>query len=126
MEKAQSLILLYDARCGVCDTAVQWLKRRRGQEHLVFAANDGETARIAGEPAGGEELGVVVWDGSQRFVGPPALALALRALGGAWPLLGHLLQLTPQWLSRLVYGWIARHRGAISEHCGLTVTKLRD
>lgn len=124
--KARSLILLYDARCGVCDLAVQWLQRRRGHEQIFFAANDGETARLAGEPAGGEELGVVVWDGAQRRVGPPALAHALRALGGGWPLLGHLLDALPQWLNQAAYGWVARHRRTISERCGLKVTQQRD
>lgn len=117
--RAAPLIVLFDARCGLCERSVAWLARRDREGALLFAPNDGVTARLAGEPAGGEPSGVVVLEGSRRLVGAPALARALRALGGVWAPLGSLLDALPRPLSGVIYRWVAGRRGPISEACGL-------
>ena len=116
--RAAPLIVLYDARCGFCDRCIAWLERRDRQGALLFAPNTGATARIAGEPPGGETGGLVTWDGSRRQVGAPALARALRALGGGWKLAGIALDALPRLLAARVYGWVAGRRQSISANCG--------
>lgn len=112
------LIVLFDAQCGLCERSVAWLARRDRRGAMLFAPNDGVTARIAGEPRGGEPDGVVVLEGSRRHVGAPALARALRALGGIWPLAGRALDALPRPLSAAVYRWVAGRRRHISGACG--------
>lgn len=116
---AAPLIVLFDARCGLCERSVAWLARRDRRGALLFAPNDGVTARLAGEPVGGEPSGVVVLDGSRRLVGAPALARALRALGGVWSLAGLVLDALPRALSGVIYRWVAGRRSQISSACGL-------
>lgn len=113
------LIVLFDAECGLCERSVAWLARRDRRGALLFAPNDGVTARLAGEPPGGEPSGVVALDGSRRHVGAPALARALRALGGIWSPLGILLDTLPRPISNTLYRWVAGRRGPISSACGL-------
>lgn len=119
MSTAQ-LIVLFDAQCGLCERSVAWLMRRDQHGALLFAQNDGVTARIAGEPAGGEDAGIVVLDGSRRLVGAPAVALALRALGGIWSVAGLALGALPRPLADALYRCIAGRRQAISGACGLS------
>ncbi len=113
------LIVLFDGQCGLCERSVGWLISRDLQGALLLAANDGITARIAGEPAGGESSGIVVLDGSRRLVGAPALARALRPLGGIWSVAGWMLDTVPRPLAATVYGWIAGRRQNISKLCNL-------
>lgn len=114
------LIVLFDGQCGLCERSVGWLIRRDRHGALLLAANDGTTARIAGEPAGGEASGIVVLDGSRRLVGAPALARALRALGGIWAAAGWTLDTVPRPVAAALYGYIAGRRQAISSLCSLT------
>lgn len=116
---AAPLIVLFDGQCGLCERSVVWLAGRDRHGALLFAPNDGATARIAGEPAGGEDAGIVVLEGSRRRVGAPALARALRALGGAWALAGRMLEALPRPLAAGLYNWIAGRRRSISNLCDL-------
>jgi len=113
------LIVLFDGQCGLCERSVGWLLRRDHRGALLFAPNDGVTARLAGEPAGGEAAGIVVLEGSRRRVGAPALARALRALGGIWAAAGWSLDALPRPLATRLYGWIAGRRQGISSLCDL-------
>lgn len=113
------LIVLYDGACGLCDRSARWLARRDRAGRLLLAPNVGVTARMAGEPPRGEEAGIVVWDGSRRLVGVPAIARALRALGAAWPLAGRALDLLPRAITSTVYAAIARRRGRGKPSCEL-------
>jgi predicted DCC family thiol-disulfide oxidoreductase YuxK len=112
------LIVLYDQQCGLCDRSAAWLARRNSQGRLLLAPNQGVTATIAGEPEGGENTGLVAWQGSRRFVGAPALAAALKALGGIWSVAGWLLDALPSPLANGAYRLIAARRQRISTACG--------
>ena len=114
-----ALIVLFDGDCGLCNRSARWLARRDGRGRLLLAPNAGVTARIAGEPPGGEDAGIVVWDGSRRLVGVPALVRALAELDGAWPLAGRLLGALPRRLADAAYGWVARNRRRVSPDCAL-------
>ena len=113
------LIVLFDGQCGLCERSVAWLARRDRRGALLFATTAGTTARIAGEPPGGEPDGVVVLDGSRRHVGAPALARALRALGGIWAVAGLALDALPRSIASALYRSIAGRRQAISGACGI-------
>ncbi len=112
------LIVLYDQQCGLCDRSAAWLARRNSQGKLLLAPNQGVTAKIAGEPEGGENTGLVAWQGSRRLVGAPALAAALKALGGIWGVAGWLLDALPSPLANGAYRLVAARRHRISEACG--------
>ncbi len=113
------IIVLFDGGCGLCNRSALWLARRDRRGRLLMAPNAGATARIAGEPPGGEEDGIVVWDGARRLVGVPAIARALRELGGAWPLAGAALGSLPRWLTHPAYAFVARRRRLSKPACAL-------
>lgn len=125
MSTAQ-LIVLFDAQCGLCERSVAWLMRRDQHGALLFAPNDGVTARIAGEPAGGEDAGIVVLDGSRRLVGAPAVARALRALGGIWSVAGLALGALPRPLAAGLYNCVARRRRTLGCAIGDERSGIRD
>ncbi len=113
------LILLYDGDCGLCNRSARWLARRDARRRLLMAPNTGVTARVAGEPAGGEDAGIVVWDGARRLVGVPAVARALLELRGGWPLAGLVLGALPGCLTHRVYAAVARRRRRSKPDCTL-------
>lgn len=115
----RDLIVLFDGDCGLCNRSARWLARRDRRGRLLLAPNTGATARIAGEPPGGEDAGIVVWDGSRRLVGVPAVARALRELGAGWPLAGTLLAALPRLVSHPIYAFVARHRRRLKPACEL-------
>lgn len=113
------IIVLFDGDCGLCNRSAMWLARRDRGRRLLLAPNTGATARVLGEPAGGEQTGIVVWEGARRLVGVPAIARALRELGGAWPLAGAMLGTLPRWLTHPAYAFVARHRRLSKPACAL-------
>lgn len=116
---AGELIILFDGDCGLCSRSARWLARRDRSHRLILAPNAGATARILGEPPGGEQAGIVAWDGARRLVGVPALARALRELGGIWRLAGAILAALPCWLTHPPYALVARHRRLGQPSCEL-------
>jgi predicted DCC family thiol-disulfide oxidoreductase YuxK len=119
MMRPTELIVLYDGDCGLCNRSARWLANRDQEGRLLMAPNAGVTARIAGEPPGGEDAGIVVWDGAHRLVGVPAIARALRELRGAWPLAGRLIGALPRWVTHPVYAAVAKRRGRSGPACAL-------
>jgi len=106
----QPLIVLIDGTCALCDGTAAWLARRDPAGRMVFATNQGEVARIAGEPPGGDAGTIVVWDGSRRLVRSSAVLRLLRALGGGWRWVAVLAGLCPAVLRDLAYDQVARRR----------------
>ena len=104
------LVVLIDGSCAMCNGAAAWLARRDVAGAMIFATNQGEVARIAGEPPGGDMGTIVVWDGSRRLVRSDAVLLLLRTLGGGWRLLAGLAVFCPVALRDFVYDQVARRR----------------
>lgn len=77
---------------------------------MLFAANAGEAARIMGEPPGGDDRTVVVWEGSSRLVRVAALVAMLRRLDRGWRLLAGALSLVPAAWADLAYDFVAARR----------------
>jgi predicted DCC family thiol-disulfide oxidoreductase YuxK len=104
------LVVLIDGTCALCNGTAAWLARRNVDGVMVFATNQGEVARIAGEPPGGDMGTIVVWDGSRRLVRSDAVLLLLRTLGGFWRLLAWLAWLCPAVVRDFIYDQVARRR----------------
>jgi predicted DCC family thiol-disulfide oxidoreductase YuxK len=104
------LVVLIDGSCALCNGTAAWLACRDVAGAMVFATNQGEVARIAGEPAGGDMGTIVVWDGSRRLVRSAAVLALLRTLGGGWRLLAWWACLCPGTLRDFLYDQVARRR----------------
>jgi predicted DCC family thiol-disulfide oxidoreductase YuxK len=104
------LVVLIDGTCAMCNGTATWLARRNAAGRLIFATNQGEVARIAGEPSGGDPDTIVVWDGSRRLVRSTAILSLLGALGGGWRLLAALVRLCPAAVRDFAYDQVARRR----------------
>jgi predicted DCC family thiol-disulfide oxidoreductase YuxK len=104
------LLVLIDGTCALCNGTAAWLARRNADGTMLFATNQGEVARIAGEPPGGDMGTIVVWDGSRRLVRSDAVLLLLRTLGGGWRLLAVAARLCPGALRNFLYDQVARRR----------------
>ena len=104
------LVVLIDGTCALCNGTAAWLARRNVDGVMVFATNQGEVARIAGEPPGGDMGTIVVWDGSRRVVRSAAVLLLLRTLGGGWRSLAWLAWFCPAALRDFIYDQVARRR----------------
>ena len=104
------LVVLIDGTCALCNGTAAWLARRNVDGAMIFATNQGEVARIAGEPPGGDMGTIVVWDGSRRLVRSAAVLLLLRTLGGGWRWLAAAARLCPGAWRDFVYDQVARRR----------------
>jgi predicted DCC family thiol-disulfide oxidoreductase YuxK len=111
--------VLIDGTCALCNGTVAWLARRDAAGDIIFATNQGEAARIAGEPPGGDPDTLVVWDGSRRLVKSGAVLALLRTLGSGWRLLARLAWFCPASFRDFVYDQVAhrRHRFAGPDAC---------
>ena len=108
--KAVPLVVLFDGDCVMCNGVAGWLAARDPHGRMIFATSQGEAARVAGEPPGGDPDTVVVWEGSRRLVRSSAALRLLRALGGGWAALAWVARLCPEFLLDLLYDQIARRR----------------
>ncbi|PAW85954.1 MAG: hypothetical protein B9S29_00655 [Opitutia bacterium Tous-C2FEB] len=108
--EAIPIIVLIDGDCALCNRTAQWFAARDARGTMVFAPNNGETARILGEPRGGDQGTVVVWVGSQRLVRSTAVFRMMRCLGGAWGLLARSMGWVPGRWADAVYGLVAQRR----------------
>jgi len=104
------LIVLIDGDCPMCNATATWFARRDPAGRMIFAANQGTVARIAGEPPGGDGRTLVVWMGSRRLTRSVAVLALLRQLGGGWGWLARVAGCCPVGLSDGVYDAVARHR----------------
>jgi predicted DCC family thiol-disulfide oxidoreductase YuxK len=107
---SEPLVVLIDGSCALCNCTVAWLSRRNAAGRMIFATNRGATARVAGEPPGGDPDTIVVWDGSRRLVRSAAVLALLRALGGGWGWLASVARLCPPALRDSIYDQVARRR----------------
>jgi predicted DCC family thiol-disulfide oxidoreductase YuxK len=104
------LVVLIDGTCAMCNGTTVWLARRDRAGRMIFATNQGEVARIVGEPPGGDPDTIVVWDGSRRLVRSEAVLVLLRALGGGWRFVAMLASACPASLRDGLYDQVARRR----------------
>lgn len=114
-------VIFFDRDCLLCDGTVKFLMKRDRASRLRFAPLQGETAaalfaRHPGVRQNPEALTSIVaaldHDTPQECVAmkSTAVAVALRALGGFWAVVGGLLKVTPRPLRDWGYDLVARHR----------------
>lgn len=108
--EAVPVIVLIDGDCALCNRTAQWFSARDSQGAMVFATNTGESARILGEPPGGDNRTVVVWVGSQRLVRSAAVLRMLQLLGGGWGFLAWTVGWVPAFWADGIYDFIACRR----------------
>lgn len=104
--------VFFDGYCGLCDRFVTFLVRWDRRRALRFAPLQGETAagRFAEGLRGADDPASVIYEDAEGVHTRSTAALrALRALGGAWRLIG-ILELVPRVLRDGIYDWVARHR----------------
>jgi predicted DCC family thiol-disulfide oxidoreductase YuxK len=114
----ESLLIVYDADCGVCQASVEWLKRRDRRALFHFMGNDGDLP--PGVSREETEHTLVVIEGDRKWTRSAAVARLLREIRGLG-LLGRLLQIPA--IARLAdrgYDKFALNRHRISAALGLT------
>lgn len=108
-------ILFYDGECGFCNGAVRWFLARDRRGVLRFAPLQGPT--YASLPLPGKPLDmstmVLLMNGRLHTQSSASVRL-LRAIGGAWGMIGALLWVVPKPLRDLGYRLVARHRYRIA------------
>ena len=100
--------LIFDGDCGFCTTSANWVERRTTADVVPWQRFDLDAAGLTEA----EASAAVQWvDGEQRLSGARAIAAVLRRCGGAWPLVGRLIDLPPMRpLAALGYRLVARYR----------------
>jgi predicted DCC family thiol-disulfide oxidoreductase YuxK len=114
----ESLLIVYDADCGVCQATVEWLKQRDRRALFHFVGNDGDLP--AGVSREETEHTLVVLEGQRKWTRSAAVARLLREIRGL-ALVGRVLQIPI--LARLAdvgYDKFALNRHRISAALGLT------
>lgn len=105
-------VLVFDGDCGFCTSTVHWLLAR-----IRTPVRAVPWQRLDLEAYGLTERDVrrFVWwidEIGRRDRGHRAVARALEACGGGWPLVGRLLRTPPfGWLGAVGYRLVARFRG---------------
>lgn len=115
----ERLLVLYDGTCGLCDRSVRFLLPRDRRGALRFAPLQGDLGRrlLAAHrlPPGVEADTFVAVEarGTDRervWTRGSAAARVLRAIGGAWALVGVLLWVVPRPVVDGAYDLLARVR----------------
>ncbi len=124
----ETLLIIYDGDCGLCQAARRWAQQRDRQRRLLFVPyQETDLARLAPGltvAQAARALYAIAPDG-RRFRGARAVFETLRHLPGSWALLGTVGAWTP--VSLLVepcYRLLAHHRARLSRWLGLTHCQL--
>jgi predicted DCC family thiol-disulfide oxidoreductase YuxK len=119
-----TLTVLYDEDCGFCDEAARWLARR-GIGIEIAAIGSAQGAALLRDLALGERYaGVHAVDRlGRRRTGAGAVSAIARLVPGCQVLAAIASQFPGA--TSLVYGAIARRRGAISSLLGVTACGVR-
>lgn len=106
-------VLVFDGDCGFCTASARWVERRlpasSGASVEPWQALDLKALRLT--PT---DVATAAWwiePGGAKRRGAQAIAASLRAVGGAWGVIGRVLRVPPvSWLAAAVYAVVARNR----------------
>ena len=106
------MIVVFDAKCLLCNASVQFLLRHDHRGILRFASIQGKSGREllaqAGLRADGLQTLLLV-DGNRSWQHTAAILRVLHALGWPWRA-AWIAWLVPSLLRDAVYRWLARNR----------------
>ncbi len=115
------MILIFDGECEFCRNCVQWIQSRVQLRAIPYQEAD-LTQHMLSEAEAQESVQLVLAD--RTLSGADAVAYLLKLT--RWRGLGLMIS-TFLPLSRLCYGWVARHRNsAIVRFINLLVMKTID
>ena len=108
----ESLIILFDGDCGLCNAALQFVVARDSSRRFQFASL---SSAVAGRLLARFEIkettleSVVLLDGNTAYLRSDAALRIVGQLGRPWRWLG-VLRVVPRPVRDWVYDWVARHR----------------
>lgn len=105
-------LVLYDAKCGLCQHSVQWLLRKDKKQELYFAPLQGETAKPflqSSQLPDNLDSIVYIREQSEIFWYSSAVLQVVRVLSFPWSGL-YLGWYVPRFLRDVVYKWVAANR----------------
>lgn len=104
-------MMIYDGDCGFCRSSVAWLRARLPDDCRTVAYQSLDLDRFGLTTSDAEAAAYWVDGEGGLHRGAAAIAAGLRACGGAWGVLGRVLEVPPlSWLARGVYAVVARNR----------------
>lgn len=105
-------LLVFDGECGFCTVSAGFIVRRIRPRAFVVPWQRLDLAPLGLSPARCTEAVQWVGDDDSVLSGNRAIMAMLRTAPGAWPLVGRAGDLPGvAVLARVVYQWIADHRG---------------
>jgi|GEM_PF-966066 len=114
----QSLVILFDGRCGICTQAACWLRARDHHARLRLIPNQrpGMLLRFG---LSQDQVDAAVWlidlASGRKLRASAAFNRALLEFGGVWPWIGRALGIAPlHTAEEAAYRWVAAHRGRLA------------
>lgn len=122
----KKMIVFFDGECQLCQSSLKWLNRVDGEDRLLFAPLQGETARRHEIDRENDSLAVIE-DGEVWRASEAVMRACLRA-GGPGLILGGILLLIPEPLREWGYRVVARNRLRLMKGgaCGLPEEGMRE
>jgi len=123
---AEKMIVFFDGECQLCQSSLRWLNRVDGEDRLLFAPLQGETARQNNINRKDDSMAVIedgeVWRASE------AVMRAFLRAGGPGLVFGGILLLTPEPIREWGYRLVARYRLRLMRNraCGLPEEGMRE
>lgn len=123
-----TLTVIYDGDCGICNWLRMWAERRDSAGRLHFVPN--QTADLDALAPGltreqASAAAYAVFPDGQRLRGARAIFATLRRVPGLWRWIGIVGALPPLvWLAEPVYRVIAHHRARVSVWLGLAQCRV--
>ncbi len=123
-----SLLVIYDGDCGICNALRQWAESRYTANRLKFVpyqtADLDSLAPGLTRASASRAVYTIRADG-KRLRGARAIFETLRYNAGIWRVVGRLGALPPvSWLAEPVYRIIAHHRMRVSRWLGLAACRV--
>ena len=121
-------MLVFDGMCGFCTASARWVEHRLPAGSAV-AVSPWQRLDLRSVGLSPTDVADYAWwvapDGSRRR-GHRAIAASLRAIGGAWGLLGRLFEVPPvSWVAAAVYHLVSHNRHRLRRF-GVTPACLED
>ena len=109
MKEDLSKVILFDGRCGLCNSSVDFLIKHDSRKLFLFSPLQGKFAQERVPDAAINLDSIVYWEAGTVYHRSSAIIRVLIQLGGLWVTLYPLL-FTPPFLRDFFYGIVAGNR----------------